>query len=71
LRVFENRVLRRSGPKRREVEGDWKSLYNEELHKLYSSPNIIMVIKQEDEMGGVRCTHGTNEKCVQYFDQKV
>jgi hypothetical protein len=40
--VFENRVLRRIfGPKTDEVTGDWRKLDNEELHKLYSSPNTI------------------------------
>jgi hypothetical protein len=44
--VFENRVLRRIfGPKRDEVTGDWRKLHNEELHNLYSSPNIIRMIK--------------------------
>jgi hypothetical protein len=44
--VFENRVLRRiCGPKRDEVTGDWRKLHNEELHKLYPSPNIIRMIK--------------------------
>jgi hypothetical protein len=46
LRVFENRVLRRIfGPKRDEVMGEWRKLHNEELHDLYSSPDIIMHIK--------------------------
>jgi hypothetical protein len=46
LRVFENRVLRRIfGPKRDEATGEWKTLHNEELNDLYSSPNIIRVIK--------------------------
>jgi hypothetical protein len=46
LRVFENRVLRRiSGPKRVEVTGGWRKQHNEELHNLYSSPNIIRIIK--------------------------
>jgi hypothetical protein len=46
LRVFENRVLRRIfGPKRDEVTGEWRRLHNEELYALYSSPNIIRVIK--------------------------
>jgi hypothetical protein len=46
LRVFEKRVLRGIfGPKRDEVTGDWRELHNEELHNLYSSPNIIRMIK--------------------------
>jgi hypothetical protein len=44
--VFENRVLRRiSGPKRDEVTGEWRKLHSGELHKLYSSPDIIRQIK--------------------------
>jgi hypothetical protein len=39
-------MLRRlSGPKRDEVMGDWRKLHNEELHNLYSWPNIIRMIK--------------------------
>ena len=46
LRVFENGVLRRIfGPKRDEVPGEWRKLHNEELKGLYSSPNIVRVIK--------------------------
>ena len=46
LRVFENRVLRRIfGSKREEETGEWGKLHNEELNDLYSSPNIIRVIK--------------------------
>jgi hypothetical protein len=42
LGVLENRVLRRIfRPKREEVIGVWKKLHNEEIHNLYSSPNII------------------------------
>jgi hypothetical protein len=46
LMVFENRVLRRIfGPKRDETTGEWRRLHIEELNDLYSSPNIIRVIK--------------------------
>jgi hypothetical protein len=46
LRVFENRVLRRTfGPKRDEVTVERRKLHNEELHDLYSSPSIIRIIK--------------------------
>ena len=46
LRVFENRVLRRIfRPRRDEVTGEWRKLHNEELNDLYSSPNIVRVIK--------------------------
>ena len=46
LRVFENMVLRRIfGSMRDEVSGEWRRLHNEELNDLYSSPNIVRVIK--------------------------
>jgi hypothetical protein len=46
LRVFENKVLRRIfGPKRDEVTGEWRKLHNDELHNLYSSPEISRQIK--------------------------
>jgi hypothetical protein len=39
-------VLRRIfGPKRDEVTGDWRKVHNEELHNLYFSPNIIIMMK--------------------------
>jgi hypothetical protein len=44
--VFENRVLRRIfGPKGDEATGEWRRLHNVELNDVYSSPNIIRVIK--------------------------
>jgi hypothetical protein len=42
LRVLKNRVL---GPKRDEIIGGWKEIHNEDLHKLHSSPNVIIMIK--------------------------
>jgi len=44
-RVFEKRVLRIFVPKRYKITGEWRKLHNEELNDLYSSPNIVQVIK--------------------------
>jgi hypothetical protein len=53
LRVFENRVLRRIfGPKRDEVRGEWRKLHNEELNALYSSPNLVRVMKSRMRWAG-------------------
>jgi hypothetical protein len=51
LKVFEKRVLRMIfGPKR--DEGcSWRKLHNDELHSLYSLPNIVMVIKSRRMRG--------------------
>ena len=44
--MFETMVLRRIfGPRGDEVTGEWRGLHNEELNDLYSSPNIVRVIK--------------------------
>ena len=44
--MFEHRVLRRVfEPKSDEVRQEWKTLHNEELSDLYSSPNIVRVVK--------------------------
>jgi hypothetical protein len=48
-----------------ELTGDWRQLHDEELHNLYSSPNIIRVIKSKN----IR-TSGSKEKCVQNFGRK-
>jgi hypothetical protein len=45
LRVSENRVLRRIFGPKREEDGSWRKLHNDELHSLYSLPNIIRMIK--------------------------
>jgi hypothetical protein len=58
LRVFQNRVLRRIFGPKREEDGSWRKLHNDELHSLYSAPNIV----------GVTCgTHGGGERCLQRF----
>jgi hypothetical protein len=45
LRVFENSVLRRICGAKREEDGSWRKLHNDELHSLYSSANIVRVMK--------------------------
>jgi hypothetical protein len=46
LRVFEGRVLRKiCGPMKDELTREWRRLNNEEFYNLYSSPNIVRVIK--------------------------
>jgi hypothetical protein len=45
LRVFENRVLRKIFGLKSEEDGSWRKFHNDELHSLYSSPNIVRVIK--------------------------
>jgi hypothetical protein len=45
LKVFENGAEEIFGPKRDGVTGGWRKLHNEELHNLYSLPNIIRIIR--------------------------
>jgi hypothetical protein len=45
LRVFENRVSRKIFGSKREVDGSWRKLHNDELNSLYSSPTVVRVIK--------------------------
>jgi hypothetical protein len=45
LRVFESRMLRKIFGSKREEDGSWRNLHNDELHSLYASPNIVRAIK--------------------------
>jgi len=67
LRVFENRVLRLFGHKRDEVTGEWRKLHNEELSVLYSSPNIVWVIKSRMRWAGHAACMGWGEGCTGFW----
>jgi hypothetical protein len=47
----------------REVTGDWRRLHNEALPDCFSSPNIILLIK-DNEIGGACSTYGGEEKWI-------
>jgi hypothetical protein len=68
LRVFENRVLRRIFGPKREVGQSWRKLHNDELRSLYSSPNIVRVIKSRRMRWAGHVTRtGGGERCLQGF----
>ena len=55
------------GPYREEVTREWRKLHNEEINYLYSSPNIVRVIKLENEMGRACSAYGRQERRIQCF----
>jgi hypothetical protein len=69
LRAFENKVMRRIfRPKRDEVTGDWRRLHNKELYALYSSADIIWVIKSRRlRWAGLVARMGGEERCIERF----
>jgi hypothetical protein len=84
LRVFENGVLKRVfGPKRGEVTGEWRMLYNEELNVLNSLPNIVRLVKSRrmrwaghvarmgEEKGVHRCWWGSRRERGHWGDPDV
>jgi hypothetical protein len=72
LRVFENRVLRRIfGPKRDEMTGEWKKFHSEELHNLYSSPDIIRQVKSRRMRWAGHVARMGEERSVQGFGGKA
>jgi hypothetical protein len=64
LRVFENRVLRRIFGPKMEEDGSWRKLHNDELHSLYSSPNIVRVIKSRRLRWAVHVARMGEGRCV-------
>jgi hypothetical protein len=65
LWVSENSVLRGIfGPKRDEVTGEWRKLHNEELHNLYSSPDIIRQVKSRQMRWAGHVAHMGEERRV-------
>jgi hypothetical protein len=59
------------GLKTDKIAGDWSKLQNKELHDLYSSPNIIGVVKSRGIRGQGTWHIWRRRKCIQGFDWKT
>ena len=67
--MIENRVLKRIfGPNKDEVTLEWRKLHNEELNGLYSSPDIVRVIKSRKRDGRDMWHVRGEERCIQGFE---
>ena len=60
--VWEHGVEENIGPRRDEVTGEWRRLHNEEINVLYTSPNIVRVIKSRRMRWAGHVTRMTEEK---------
>jgi hypothetical protein len=63
--VYENRVLRKFGPKRKAVAEDWRRLHNEKLHNMHTLSNTWVIKVVYDEKYGTYSTHRRYEICIQ------
>jgi hypothetical protein len=71
LRVFENREMRKIFGPKREEDGTWRKLHNDELHSLYSSPNIVRLIKSRRMRWAGRVARMERGRCLQGFGWEV
>jgi hypothetical protein len=62
-RIFE--------PKRNEVTGGWRRLHNKKLYAVYSTPNIIRVIKPRKLRWAGHVAVWGEERCIQSFSGKT
>jgi hypothetical protein len=64
LRVSENSVLRKIFGPKREEDGSWRKLHNDELHNLHSSSNIVRVITSRKMRWAELVTRMGEGRCV-------